>query len=134
MSEENVEIVRRVTTEFTETHQVSELLVAPDLVFDVSSWLAWSGEQEFHGPDGFMAFFAEWTGAYEEWDQQVDGIIDAGGNQVVETTRQRGRLPGSDSWVEWRYGIVYTVEEGLITRGKLYATAEEALEAAGLSE
>jgi hypothetical protein len=52
----------------------------------------------------------------------------------VEITRQRGRLRGSDSWIEWRYGIVYTVEEGLIRRGKVYATPEEALEAAGLSE
>jgi len=133
MSEENVEIVRRVTTEFTETHQVSEL-VAPDFVWDLSSWPAWTGQPEFRGRDSFMEFFAEWIGAYEEWDQEVEGVIDAGGSQVVETTRQRGRLRGSGSWVEWRYGIVYTLEEGLISRGKLYPSPEEALEAAGLSE
>ena len=133
MSQENVEIVRRVTSEFTETQQLSEL-VAPDLVWDLSSWPAWSGQQEFYGRDGFMAFFAEWTEAYEEWDQEIEGIIDAGGSQVVETTRQRGRLSGSDTWVEWRYAIVYSVEEGLIRRAKLYATVEEALEAAGLRE
>jgi len=133
MSEENAEIVRRATTEFTETHQVPEL-VAPDFVWDLSPWPAWTGQREFQGRDGFMDFFGEWIGAYEEWDQEVEGVIDAGGSQVVETTRQRGRLRGSDSWVEWRYGIVYTVEQGLIRRGKLYATAEEALEAAGLSE
>jgi ketosteroid isomerase-like protein len=134
MSEENVEIVRRVTTEFTENHQVLSELVAPDGVFDLSSWPAWSGQQEFHGIEGFMAFFAEWTHAYAEWDQEVEGVIDAGGSQVVEITRQRGRLRGSDSWIELRYGIVYTVEEGLIRRSKLYGTPEEALEAAGLSE
>ena len=32
------------------------------------------------------------------------------------------------------YGLVYTVEEGLITRGDFYAAPEKALEAAGLSE
>ncbi len=132
MSEENVEIVRRVTTEFTETQQLSKL-IASDFVWDLSSWPAWSGQQEFHGRDAFVAFFAEWTGAYEEWDQEVEDIIDAGGNQVVETTRQRGRPLGTDSWVEWRYGIVYTVEEGLVRRAKVYATVDDALEAAGLS-
>ena len=134
MSRENVEIIRRVTTEFTETQQVVPELYAPDAVWDLSSWPAWSGQQEFHGLDAFMAFFAEWTDAYEEWAQEVEGVIDAGGDQVVETTRQRGRLSGSDSWIEWRYGIVYTVKDGQIRRAKLYATPEEALKAAGLSE
>jgi hypothetical protein len=32
------------------------------------------------------------------------------------------------------YGLVYTVEKGLISRADFYATPEEALEAAGLSE
>jgi hypothetical protein len=32
------------------------------------------------------------------------------------------------------YGMVYTVEEGLISRAAFYATPEQALEAAGLSE
>ncbi len=50
------------------------------------------------------------------------------------TFQQRGKPRGSDSWVEWRYGIIYTVEEQLITRGKVYGTPEETLEAAGLSE
>jgi ketosteroid isomerase-like protein len=134
MSEENVEVVRRVTTEFTERHQVLSELVDPDFIWDLSSWPAWSGEPEFHGIDGFMAFFAEWIEAYEEWDQEVEGVVDAGGSQVVEITRQRGRLRGSDSWIEWRYAIVYTVEDGLIRRGKLYASPEDALEAAGLRE
>jgi hypothetical protein len=48
-----VEVVRRVTTEFTETHQVSEL-VAPDFVWDLSSWPAWTGQPEFEGRDSFM--------------------------------------------------------------------------------
>ena len=47
---------------------------------------------------------------------------------------QRGKPHGSNSWVEMRYGIGYTVEEELITGGNLYATPEDALEAAGLSE
>ena len=133
MSRENVEVVRRVTDEFTETQQVSDL-VSPNLVWHVGSWSAWTRRPEFYGHEGFMESFAEWVDAYEEWTQEVESIIDAGGSQVVEITRQRGRLPGSESWVEMRYGIVHTVEEGSITRGRLYGTSEDALEAVGLSE
>jgi hypothetical protein len=32
------------------------------------------------------------------------------------------------------YGLVYTVEEGLISRAEFYAIPEKALEAAGLRE
>jgi len=133
MSEANVEIVRRLAAAFTESHEVLPELVAPDFIWDLSSWPEWTGRKEFHGVDEFMAFFAEWTDAYVEWDQEVESVIDAGGDQVVEITRQQGRLQNSDSWIAWRYGIVYTLEDGLAKRGKLYGSPEDALEAAGLS-
>jgi ketosteroid isomerase-like protein len=133
MSQENVEMVRRVLTEFTETQQLSEL-VAPNLVWHAGSWSAWSGAPEFHGRDGFMQFFAEWTDAYEEWTQEIERLIDGGETQVVVTTLQRGRLRDSHSWVELRAAFLYTIENGLLQRAEVYATLEEALEAAGLSE
>ena len=49
-------------------------------------------------------------------------------------TLQRGRLRGSDSWVELRAGFLYTVENGLIVRGEVHTTFGDALEAAGLSD
>ena len=52
----------------------------------------------------------------------------------MATLHQRGKPHGSDSWVEMDYGIVYTVEKGLISRADFYAPPEKALEAAGLSE
>ena len=133
MSQENVEIVRRVLTEFNEAQQISEL-VAPDLVWNVGSWSVWTGQPVFHGRDGFMEFFAEWTGAYEDWTQVVEEYIDAGDSQVVATTLQRGRLQGSESWVALRAAFLYTLENGLIARADVYASPEQALEAAGLSE
>ncbi len=59
MSRENVEIVRRVADEFTETQQVSDL-VSPNLVWHVGSWSGWTGQPEFYSHEGFMEFFAEW--------------------------------------------------------------------------
>ena len=50
------------------------------------------------------------------------------------TFHQRGRPRNSDSWVEMDYGVVYTIEGGMVRRAKAYATPAEALEAVGLSE
>jgi ketosteroid isomerase-like protein len=131
MSQENVEIVASVLNEFTETQRLSDL-VSPGLVWHVGSWSAWTGQPEYHGHDGFMGFFAEWTDAYEEWTQEFESIIDAGDRHVVVTARQRGRLRGSDSWVALRAAFLYTVENGLLVRADVYASRKEAFEAAGL--
>ena len=133
MSAENVEIVRAALREFTETQQLSKR-VSPHLVWDLRPWSDWPGQSVYHGPDGFMKFFAEWTDAYEDWTQEFESFIDAGGSDVVVTGVQRGRLAGSESWVELRAAFIYTVEDGLIIRTTVYASADEALEAAGLSE
>jgi hypothetical protein len=45
---------------------------------------------------------------------------------------QRGRPKGSQSWVHLRFGVVWTVADGELKRGRVFRTAEEALEAAGL--
>ena len=50
------------------------------------------------------------------------------------TFRQRGKLRGTNDWIDMRYAIVYRLEEGMITGGRLYLNREEGLEAAGLSE
>ena len=64
----------------------------------------------------------------------VETLLAAGVNGVGATLHQRGKPRDSDSWVEMHYGIVYAVDEGLITGARLYPTPEEALEAAGLSD
>jgi hypothetical protein len=76
--------VRGAVTEFAETQQLPEV-VALDFVWDMRSWAGWTGQAEYHGRDGFMQFFAEWIDAYEEWAQEFESFIDAGGSQVVVT-------------------------------------------------
>jgi len=130
MSQENVEIVGRVTTEFSEKQQLSEL-VSPAIVWHAGSWAEWPGQSDYRGHAGFSRFFAEWVEPYEEWTQEDENVIDAGGDHVVTATLQRGRLRGTDSWVELRLAFLYTIEDGQIVRGEVYASPEAALEAAG---
>ena len=134
MSQENVELVRRILYEFGETLQPVSDLTSPDVIWNNGSWTAWTGPTEYRGTDGFIQFFGEWIAAYDEWTQEVEEIVDAGGSQVVGVTRQRGRLRNSGSWVDLQAGFVYTIEDGLLVRVDVYGTRAEALKAVGLKE
>ena len=138
MSEENVKLARAALNWFA---QLDEGLVAPEGVSqyfarDPITTLSGFVEEQttLHGADEFLEFRAAWMEPYDDFIYEPVKIIDAGGNRVVVILHQRGKPHDGDAWVEMDYGLVYTVEEGLITRADFYATPEPALEAAGLSE
>ena len=141
MSQGNVGVVRAALNAFAE---LDEGLVGRERVEEfatqdvVTTFTGFGGLIEegrtLRGTDAFLELRAAWMEPYDDFHYEPVKIIDAGGNLVVATLHQRGKPHGSDSWVEMDYGLVYTVEEGLITRGDFYATPENALEAAGLSE
>jgi len=133
MSQENVEIVRRAIAEFDKSQRPIESF-APNFVWDVRTYRGFPVEREYRGWPGFFEFFEEWVDAYDEWNHEIEEVLDAGGNRVVALVHQRGRLHESEAWVEAHTGLVYTVEEGLIRRVQVHGTHEEALEAAGLRE
>ena len=141
MSQENVEIVRAALNAFAELdeglidRQRMDEFFAQDVITTFSGFEAFLGKQTtLRGADEFLKLRAAWMEPYDDFSYEPVKIIDAGGNRVVATLHQRGKPHGSDSWVEMDYGLVYTIEEGLITRADFYATPEEALEAAGLKE
>ena len=138
MSQENVEIVRQFLATFAE---LDEGLIGRERVLEFMaqdaictfSGFGFEDEQTLRGWE-FLDFRAAWMEPYDEFSYEPVRIIDAGGNRVVVTLHQRGKPHGSDSWVEMDYGVVYTVEEGLIIRTDFCAPPEKALEAARLSE
>ena len=141
MSKENVELARATLNAFAELdeglvgRERVEEFIAQDVKATFSGFEAFLGKQTtLRGGDEFLEFRAAWMEPYDEFSYEPVRIIDAGGDRVVVTLHQRGKPHGSDSWVEMDYGMVYTVEEGLISRADFYATPEQALEAAGLSE
>jgi ketosteroid isomerase-like protein len=131
MPEENVEIVRRAYAEFADSRGVS--LFAPDFVWDTRTFRGIPDPKEWHGRRAFIDFFEQWVDPFDEWEQRPERLLDTDESRVVAVVHQRGRPHGGDAWVEMRYGLVYTVQRGLIRRVQVYATPEEALEATGLS-
>ena len=128
MSQENVEIVRRSYEHFMAN---GELLAGADLVWDVSN-LGWPDQQIYLGVDGARQFNAEWAGAWDGWEVEVEEYIDAG-ERVVVLLRQRGRSKATGIPVDMRFAQVWTFRDGQAIRMQMYASPDDALEDAGLS-
>src|SRR5688500_13063571 len=140
MSQKNVELVREALATWSEVdrgladpQRLTEFF-APDGTWELGAFSGWPERSTFRGLDEFLEFRAAWTEPYDEWSYDVEKILDAGANRVVATFHQRGKLRASDSWVDLSYGIVYTIGSGLIQRSQVYASADEAVEAAGRRE
>jgi ketosteroid isomerase-like protein len=81
-----------------------------------------------------IKFMRTWTEDFEDWSFRVERLIDAGENRVVALTHQSGTGKGSRVPVDLHHGGVFELEDGRITRLRIYGTTKEALEAAGLEE
>lgn len=131
MSRTNVEIVAQFFEAFAAgKHELSDDAAA-DFVWDMSNVPNWPEAPVYHGRAGFAEMFGAWAGAFDEWGQSLERMESGEDGRVVAVARQRGRLKGSDSWVEMQYGVVYTVAGGLLRRAEVYMPAEDALAALG---
>jgi hypothetical protein len=93
MSQENVELVAASLRDFQATLRATEA-AAPDFVWDVSALEGWPDASQYFGPEGFNEFIAKWTEAYDEFEQNVEEVIDAGDQDVVSILSQRARPRG----------------------------------------
>jgi ketosteroid isomerase-like protein len=138
MSQENVEIVRRVYEAAVRRDAATVLaLYDPDVQWDGSRsrWSevlpgnsVWRGHAEMR--ESFRAYYEAW----DDLEDTVEELIDAGNHVIsVTNTRARGRSSGTE--VEWKgQAGVWTIREGRVTQVTWFPTRDEALEAAGLSE
>jgi ketosteroid isomerase-like protein len=136
MSREDVEVVRSFLADFADPlgEPPEHLAISPDAVWDLSTFAGWMGKERYVGRAEFLGFLREWVQPYEEWAYEVERVSDAGGDLVLAVLHQHGRLCGGEAEVEMHYAIVYTVRDGQVQQGSVYATPEEALKALGLRE
>jgi uncharacterized protein len=131
MSAENVEIVRRGYEEFLATGEPVERLMAPDFVWDMSTFHNWPERQTYEGAAGAREFLADWVTAWEDWRLEVGDLLDAG-DDVVAIVHQSGRSKTTGLEVDMDFAQVWTIKDGKQTRMRMYADPDEALRAAGL--
>jgi ketosteroid isomerase-like protein len=137
VSEENVEVVRRVYEAATRgaTDTVLELYDA-DVEWDVSRspYRALMGRAAYRGHDGLRGFFRDYNDPWAVIADECEELID-GGDRVISvvSTRARGRASGADVETTYQAGV-WTLAQGKIIHVAWFSTRSEALEAAGLSE
>jgi len=134
VSEENVEIVRRVYAALNERDFDSLLKLSdPDGVFDFSRSI---GPQKgvYRGPEEFRRFASDFFDAFELYEATpVEVGVGPHGHIVV---RQHVRAKGRGSGLEWENNpdaaFVFEIRDGKIFSTTLYQHRSEALKAVGL--
>jgi ketosteroid isomerase-like protein len=137
MSQENVEIVRRVY-DAAARHDTDAVLALYDREVELdASRLGIVGPAAMqgvsHGHDGLRSFFREWHEAWENIEYDYDELIEAG-EHVISVVTRRGRGRSSGAEVELHVALLWTLRDGKVVRLVWFPTRAEALEAAGLSE
>jgi ketosteroid isomerase-like protein len=132
MSEENVEVVRKAIEAGNRRDvTMGRALWRPDAEVD---WSRSRGPLKgvYRGREEVESFQNEFWSTFEKVEVEPHGFTQAGSEVVVpNTAHMRGR-DGME--VIARSTFVYTVENGQITRIRMFQELSEALTAAGLSE
>ena len=148
MSEENLEIVRRLTDAMQAGLERYDLgadldMEAITVEFDSAGVAAdlelipareVPGPRSYRGLAGLIEFMRTWTEDFEAWSNEYDRFIGAPDDRVVALAHQTGTGKGSGVPVELHYGLVFELKERRVIRIRLFLDPAEALEAAGLSQ
>ena len=125
MSEENLEVVRRIH-EVTDDQVWTSDLIADDIEYVNPPYAVEPGTR--YGRESFRVVRETW----EDFHFDVDRLVDAGGDVVVALGRYSASGPASGISVTGDHGYVWTIRDGRAVRFEWFQSHEEALEAAGI--
>jgi ketosteroid isomerase-like protein len=87
-----------------------------------------------HGKDAMRAYVQDWIDTFDEFRIEPVELIDGDGDVLVAVLRYGGRAKLSGVETDETFGVVFTLRDGKIARGREYRTRDRALEAAALAE
>jgi ketosteroid isomerase-like protein len=135
MSDQNIEVVRRVTDVMDAEGFEAALPVFLEAAHPEVEWQedpAWPGSATYRGIEQVREVILDRMGILD-FDQRTEDLIDVG-DKVVVLVRWVGRGKASGAQGEISMAMVWTVRERAITRVEFFLDRAEALEAAGLWE
>jgi ketosteroid isomerase-like protein len=129
MPEGNVEIVRRGYEAYARG-DLDGLMgdVDPEMV----TYRAEPDGATFEGWEGFLAAIAEWVEDFDDFTITPAEFMEANDKQVVVRVHQTAVGKQSGAAIEADFWFVYTLSAGKVTRLDMFASRDQALEAAGL--
>ena len=134
MSQENVEVVRRAVEASTAKppdFAMVNTLYHPDHIL-TSDWGVEG--RTYHGAHGFAEAIADLDAAWQDWQQEIDDVIDTAGDDVVVLARLRAQGRESGAPVDQPWAMVITVRDGKIVASRTFLDRDRALKAVGLEE
>jgi ketosteroid isomerase-like protein len=123
-----VELARRIMEALgrgdvqAEAHRLDLSLWAPDSVWDNSR----IGLGTFEGLAAIRRMFEDWLASYEEFESEVQELLELGNGVVFVEVRQEGRPIGSTGVVRLHIAWVAVFEAGMILRVTVYPDIDEA--------
>ena len=126
MSEENVELVRRIYDAW-DREQSARDFIAKDVEYVNPSYAVEPGIR--HG----RASFRMVRDIYEDFMIEIEEILDAGGDDVLVLARYTASGRGSGVPLEGEHAYVWTVRDGQAVRFQWFQSHREGCEAAGVT-
>ena len=136
MSQENVEIVRRVYEAVARRDSATVLALYDEEVEIDGSRLPEArlvGPGVGRGHEGLRRFTRDWAEAWESAPDECQELIDAG-DRVISVVARRGFGRTSGIRVDTERAGVWTIRDGKVVRTVWFPSKAEALEAVGLRE
>jgi ketosteroid isomerase-like protein len=132
VSDENVELVREAVAAFLggDLERAFELAHPNAVTFRAPPL---PDPQTYHGHEGVLEAYADWTADFEGFEMTTGEFIGAG-NRVIVEVFQRAKGLRSGAVVEGRFWFAYAVEDRRIMRQDIFATRQQALDAKGLDD
>ena len=131
MSEENVEIMRRIYEEINLRLEFPREWFDPDCVTDWTEIAPEGGL--FRGIDATNAAIAAYFGTFENFHVAVEEIVYADEERVVAAIRDGGRIRGSSTEITSPYFHAWTFRDGKVARLSSHTDKAAALKAVGLA-
>lgn len=131
MSQENVEVVRRMWDAFLAGDFETALsFCAPDIEWDGTNL---PDGRIGRGHEAILDHITRWADAWDGWTVEVDRVVEAGREQVVLFMRERGRS-SSGLKMDERHAELYSLRNGQVVRRRGFSDPDQALEAAGITK
>ena len=129
---DNAAVVRRAWEAWMARDNETALsLYDPDVELDFTAGSQAMGIYgTYRGLNGIRDFFRDWLATWEDYDSEIEGLVDAG-DHVVAFMHEWGRGRQSGVPLEFRQAHVWTVRDGKLLRLRVYTSREEALRAVG---
>jgi ketosteroid isomerase-like protein len=89
-----------------------------------------AGDERLRGLTAIRGMLEDWFRPYEEYEMEVEELVDLGNGVVFSVAVSKGRPINSSAFVEWRQAFVVLGDPGLIRRFISYRDIDQARAAA----